>query len=197
MKVSQVLADQLRAVGFNVDLQVLSGAVAATTRAAAATTTLRMQAFCPGYIAENLELFHSKFYVPLGEPAPWYERNSFRYANPELDAIVDQMFTVQPSDIGTMQALYRDALAIWLRDLPVVPVDAGAGAGAVQQHLLAGLAVGEQPVEHARQLVGNVQPGAQRLPERAGRLGARHPAHRPLRLVRPPFARAKRGSQRQ
>jgi peptide/nickel transport system substrate-binding protein len=121
MKVAQVLADQLRAIGFNVNIQPLSGAVEQDTRRRG-DYDIALQAFCPGYIAENLELFHSKFYVPLGEPAPWYERNSFRYANPELDAIVDQMFTVQPSDIGTMQALYRDALAIWLRDLPVVPV---------------------------------------------------------------------------
>ena len=28
-----------------------------------------MHSFCPGYIVENLELFHSKYYVPLGEPA--------------------------------------------------------------------------------------------------------------------------------
>ena len=47
---------------------------------------IAMNAFCPGYIAENLELFHSKNYVPLGQPAPWFERNSFRYSNPELDA---------------------------------------------------------------------------------------------------------------
>ena len=56
------------------------------TRFGAVTTTSRCNAFCPGYIAENLELFHSKNYVPLGQPAPWFERNSFRYSNPELDA---------------------------------------------------------------------------------------------------------------
>jgi len=121
MKVTQVIADQLRSIGFQVDIRPLSGAAEPDTRRRG-DWDLAMQAFCPGYIAENLELFHSKFYVPLGEPAPWYERNSFRYSNTELDAIVDQMFQLQPTDIAGMQALYHDAMAIWLRDLPVVPI---------------------------------------------------------------------------
>jgi peptide/nickel transport system substrate-binding protein len=81
-----------------------------------------MHSFCPGYIVENLELFHSKFYVPLGESAPWYERNSFRYQNPELDAIVDQMFQLAPDDEAGLIALYQQAMAIWFADLPVVPI---------------------------------------------------------------------------
>jgi peptide/nickel transport system substrate-binding protein len=121
MKVAQVVSDQLRSAGFQVDVQPLTGGVL--------TDTLRrgdydvaMNAFCPGYIAENLELFHSKNFVPLGQPAPWFERNSFRYSNPELDGIVDQMLQTAPSDVNTMKGLYHQALAIWLRDLPVVPL---------------------------------------------------------------------------
>ena len=83
---------------------------------------ITMNAFCPGYIVENLELFHSKFYVPLGEPAPWFERNSFRYQNPEFDAIVDEMFTVAPDDTEALIPLYEEAMAIWLADLPVIPL---------------------------------------------------------------------------
>ena len=41
---------------------------------------------------------------------------------------------------GHDEGLYHDAMAIWLRDLPVVPLTPGAGAGAVQLDLLAGLA---------------------------------------------------------
>jgi len=120
-KVAQVVSDQLRAAGFNVDVTPLNGGTL--------TDTLRrgdydiaMNAFCPGYIAENLELFHSKNFVPLGQPAPWFERNSFRYSNPDLDAIVDKMLQTPPSDTDTMKGLYHDGLAIWLRDLPVVPL---------------------------------------------------------------------------
>src|SRR5207253_3980380 len=121
MKVSQVLGDQLRTAGFQVDVQPLTGGPL-NDSILRGDYDIKMHSFCPGYIPGNLELFHSKNYVPLGQPAPWYERNSFRYQNPELDAIVDKMLTTTPSDVETMKGLYHDALAIWLRDLPVVPL---------------------------------------------------------------------------
>jgi peptide/nickel transport system substrate-binding protein len=121
MKVSTVLADQLSAAGIEVEVQPMEG----PTREDAIRRgeyDIYLQAFCPGYIPENLELFHSKFFVELGEPAPWFERNSFRYQNPEFDAIVDQMFQVPADDTETMIGLYQQAMAIWLRDLPVLPL---------------------------------------------------------------------------
>jgi peptide/nickel transport system substrate-binding protein len=121
MKVAQVVSDQLRTAGFQVDLQPLTGGVLTDT-IRRGDYDIAMNAFCPGYIAENLELFHSKNFVPLGQPAPWFERNSFRYSNPELDAIVDQMLSTPPSNVDSMKSLYHDALAIWLRDLPVIPL---------------------------------------------------------------------------
>ena len=121
MKLSTVLADQLTAAGIEVEVQPLSGPTRDDT-IRRGDYDLAMNAFCPGYIVENLELFHSKFYVPLGEPAPWYERNSFRYQNPALDTVVDQMFQVLPDDTATLTGLYQDAMAIWLKDLPVLPL---------------------------------------------------------------------------
>ena len=96
MKVAQVVSDQLRAAGFQVDVQPLTGGVLTDT-IRRGDYDMAMNAFCPGYIAENLELFHSKNFVPLGQPAPWFERNSFRYSNTELDGIVDQMLQTAPS----------------------------------------------------------------------------------------------------
>jgi peptide/nickel transport system substrate-binding protein len=121
MKVAQVVSDQLRTAGFQVDVQPLTGGVLTDT-IRRGDYDVAMNAFCPGYIAENLELFHSKNFVPLGQPAPWFERNSFRYSNPELDGIVDKMLQTAPTDVTTMKGLYHDGLAIWLRDLPVVPL---------------------------------------------------------------------------
>jgi peptide/nickel transport system substrate-binding protein len=121
MKVSQVLADQLRTAGFNVDVQPLQGGTLNDT-ILRGDYDIKLHSFCPGYIPENLELFHSKFYTPLGQPAPWYERNSFRYTNPKLDAIVDQMLSLPPGDEATMISLYHDAMAIWQPDLPAIPV---------------------------------------------------------------------------
>lgn len=121
MKVTTVIADQLTAAGFEVTVQPLTGGVLndSTLRG---DYTLKVNAFCPGYIYENLELFHSKYYVPLGEPAPWYERNSFRYQNPDFDSIVDQMGVTPPTEEAEIADLYAQAMAIWLDDLPVVPL---------------------------------------------------------------------------
>jgi peptide/nickel transport system substrate-binding protein len=119
MKNAAVVADQLSAAGFDVQLQPLSGSVQSDALLRG-QYTIAQNAFCPGYIYDNLELFHSKFFVPLGEPAPWYERNSFRYQNPEFDAIVDQMAQLTPDDPQNIE-LYKQAVEILLRDLPVIP----------------------------------------------------------------------------
>jgi peptide/nickel transport system substrate-binding protein len=121
MKVATVIADQLRAAGIQVETQPLSGS-ALDDAIRRGDYDLKVHSFCPGYIVETLDLFHSKNYVPLGDMAPWYERNSFRYQNPELDAVIDQMFLVPPDDTDALMALFQDAMAIWLPDLPVVPI---------------------------------------------------------------------------
>ena len=121
VKVSQVLADQLTAAGLNVEIEQMTAA-AREPLLLAGDYDISFQAFCPGYLTENLELFHSKFYVPLGENAPWYERNSFRYNNEEFSAIVDQMLATPPDDQEALIPLFHDAMAIWLPDLPVIPL---------------------------------------------------------------------------
>jgi len=121
MTVATVLADQLTAAGIEVEIQPLSGSVLSDT-IYRGDYDIKLHSFCPGYIAENLELFHSKYYKPLGEKAAWFERNSFRYQNPALDAVIDKMFKVPTDDTAQMTALYREAMAIWFEDLPAVPV---------------------------------------------------------------------------
>jgi len=124
MKVAQVLADQLDAGGVAVELQPLSGAVQSTALLEGNWDLYAPQAFCPGTIYEDLELFHGKFYVPVGESAPWYERNSFRYNNPEYDAIVDEMLAAigANADEATLVEIFGRAMAIWYADLPVTPL---------------------------------------------------------------------------
>jgi peptide/nickel transport system substrate-binding protein len=121
MKVAQVVSDQLRAAGFNVEVTPLTHDVLddALRRG---DYDIALNAFCPGYITENLDLFNSKNYVPPGQPAPTAERNSFRYVNSDYDAIVNQLFTTDPADMARLTSLYHDAMAIWLHDLPVIPL---------------------------------------------------------------------------
>ncbi|MBV9356843.1 MAG: ABC transporter substrate-binding protein [Chloroflexi bacterium] len=121
MKASTVIADQLTSAGIQVDVEPLSKGVLNDT-ILRGDYDIKLHSFCPGYIVENLDLFTSKYYVPLGQPAPFFERNSFRYRNPALDAVVDQMYKVAPNDQATMIKLFHDGLAIWMQDLPVIPV---------------------------------------------------------------------------
>jgi len=62
--------------------------------------------------------------VPLGEPAPWYERNSFRYSNPAYDEQVDQMLAAlgANADEATLVDIFTKAMDIWYEDLPVTPL---------------------------------------------------------------------------
>jgi len=124
LKVAQVVADQLSAGGVDVQLQPLSGAVQATALLEGNWDLYGPQAFCPGTVYENLELFHSKFYVPTGQSAPWYERNSFRYQNPAYDAIVDEMLAAlgANADEATLVEIFHRAMEIWYADLPVTPL---------------------------------------------------------------------------
>ena len=121
VRVGRVVVDQLKAAGFDVETQTLSGAVLNDV-ILRGEYTLKLHSFCPGYIYDNLELYHGKFYRPLGEPAPWYERNSFRYNNPEFDAIVDEMGATRPEDIETNVALFRQAVEHLFRDMPTIPM---------------------------------------------------------------------------
>jgi peptide/nickel transport system substrate-binding protein len=120
MKVSAVLADQLEAGGIEVEVQPLSGGVLSDA-VLRGEYEIKLHSFCPGYIFDNLELFHGKYYVPLGEPAPWYERNSFRYKNEAFDAVVDEMAGTPPTEVEEIKDQFYGAMEIWLDDLPVVP----------------------------------------------------------------------------
>lgn len=66
----------------------------------------------------TLEHYHSKYAAPEGETVSNL-RAYTRYANPELDALLDQMSAVVPSpDDPEYAELAKQALAIYLRDLP-------------------------------------------------------------------------------
>jgi peptide/nickel transport system substrate-binding protein len=121
MKVSTVLADQLKAGGLDVTVQPLTDPTLAST-ILAGDYTIKFHSFCPGYIYDNLELYHSKFYVPLGQPAPWYERNSFRYKNPDYDKIVDEMQKTPPDNLDQNVKLFRQAVEILFKDMPTIPM---------------------------------------------------------------------------
>jgi peptide/nickel transport system substrate-binding protein len=64
--------------------------------------------------------FMTKFSAPIGEVTRYRWSNS-RYENAEYDAILEQMETMSPSaDDPKYVDLFREAVTVWLRDLPEI-----------------------------------------------------------------------------
>src|SRR5262249_35680310 len=59
---------------------------------------------------------HSRWIRPKGEVR---SNNQWSYANPEYDAVVDKIAALPPGDPG-LKPLFRQALEIRLRDLPII-----------------------------------------------------------------------------
>ena len=68
---------------------------------------------------QTFSRFHSRGSAPIGEPAP--DPNPSRFENAEFDALVDAM-AVLAADDEAFAALADQALEIWLRELPVIPL---------------------------------------------------------------------------
>lgn len=66
----------------------------------------------------TLNLYHSRYSAPQGEPAV----QPYRWKNADYDKIVDDLAKYQPSDPKFMQ-LYRQAMEIWLRELPEISMN--------------------------------------------------------------------------
>ena len=65
----------------------------------------------------TLRLYHSRFVQPTGTHAERF----WRWSNPEYDAIVDKMGQTSPDD-PELQNLFRQAMEIWLSELPSIPL---------------------------------------------------------------------------
>jgi peptide/nickel transport system substrate-binding protein len=64
-----------------------------------------------------LDLYHSRFVAPIGESTfPFY-----RWDNPEFSDIVDEMATIAYDD-PRMFSLFHQAMDIWLREVPDIPL---------------------------------------------------------------------------
>lgn len=61
----------------------------------------------------TLSLYHSRYSAPAGQRAA----QPYRWHNPQYDRIVEQMAMIAPTD-PRLERLFRDAIDIWLRELP-------------------------------------------------------------------------------
>ncbi|MGC9348043.1 MAG: ABC transporter substrate-binding protein [Anaerolineae bacterium] len=74
-----------------------------------------------GSVAEpyaELDNLHSRWIVPEGDI---HSNNVWGYNNPEYDAIVDEMASIPPGE-ERQHELFRQALEIRLRDIPIIPI---------------------------------------------------------------------------
>ena len=122
MKVQAVTVDQLRAGGIDVTVKPITGPPLADAMLRG-DYDMRYHCMCPGDTDpfDNLDLFHSKHWRPLGEPCPWYEANSFRYKNPAYDKILNKLAAIPPTDLEKCIELFRGAMEILFEDFPVLP----------------------------------------------------------------------------
>jgi peptide/nickel transport system substrate-binding protein len=68
----------------------------------------------------TLDMYHSRWVRPTGETVAGGNRS--RWGNEEYDAIVEEMGRTSPDDAEQMQQLFNDAMEIWYRELPEVPL---------------------------------------------------------------------------
>ncbi|MFD2647191.1 ABC transporter substrate-binding protein [Devosia albogilva] len=121
--VGPVLGEQLVSAGFDAIVNVQQS-TAQTEALTAGNFELSVYPHCGSLYDpwQTLEHFHSKYAAPEGEAATNL-RAVTRYANPELDALLDQMESSQPSpDDAEYVALAEQATAIFARDLPEIPL---------------------------------------------------------------------------
>jgi peptide/nickel transport system substrate-binding protein len=89
------------------------------------------------------EKYHSKYAVPEGDITG---SNDAGYANPELDAIVDQLAS-RPYDLTdeTTRQLYHDAMEILVRDTVVIPISQSMFTIAEDTYYWTGWATADDP----------------------------------------------------
>ncbi len=119
--IGPVLTQQLKNAGFDVLLQVQQNS-AKSEAFASGNFQMDVGPHCGSLYDpwQTLEHFHSKYAPPPGEVVK-NQRALTRYANPELDALLDRMEAMQPSpDNAEYMDLVKQATAIFMRDLPEV-----------------------------------------------------------------------------
>jgi peptide/nickel transport system substrate-binding protein len=71
---------------------------------------------------DTMDNYHNRFVKPIGEEAAGNEANTERWSNEEYSSLVDQMATFPPGD-PQIDPLFRQALELWLKDLPAIPLN--------------------------------------------------------------------------
>jgi len=121
-KAMEVITAMLRNAGIAVNPKGLEGPTF-TSVMNSGEWDARYGYMCPGDSDPffNLYVSHSKFAAPPGRPVSNWEYNGWRYINPEYDRIIDELQRTPPLSDRAI-SLFRQAMEIFYRDLPVIPV---------------------------------------------------------------------------
>jgi len=119
------LTEALKKVGIDATLKAVDPAMwhelAALGQFDIAVGSLCTPAWLTGDLVDMFNVVHSKFYAPTGERAAGGIHGANpRYRNPELDAIIDELWTLDPES-RRAQELYEKGLYIWFKDLFAIP----------------------------------------------------------------------------
>jgi len=110
-----VVANQLKAGGIDAVVKTLEAAPFFDAISTGQYDAASYWAGLPPDPLTTLELWNSKYYVPVGERA---SADPERYKNPEFDKILNEWEVTPPSDLDKCKELFREAMKIWFRDLP-------------------------------------------------------------------------------
>lgn len=111
-----ILVAQLKEAGFDASFRRTSDFISRMNQGTARSFLMgNLSSMSDPY--QGLSHFHSRYVRPTGETGEY----AWRWANPEFDALIDQMART-PNDAPEMMRIYREAMAIWLEELPAIPI---------------------------------------------------------------------------
>ncbi|MCY4526124.1 MAG: ABC transporter substrate-binding protein [Anaerolineaceae bacterium] len=120
VRMGNILAEQVRDAGFDATFQPLEDGIFygdVSNGSLQAWITDLCGSVSDPY--ETFSRFHSRFSGPIGESVPGV--NASRFENTDYDEVVDAMAVLAASDEG-FDDLADQALEIWLRELPGIPL---------------------------------------------------------------------------
>ena len=122
VKMAPVVAEQLRTAGFDAAFKLETwGGIADATGLGTADSWLGWSCGSVRDPFRTLDNNHSRHSVPIGERAGGSHPGAARWQSSAFDAIVEEM-AILPNDDPKMDTLFRQAMEIWLEELPLIPL---------------------------------------------------------------------------
>ena len=111
-----ILVAQLKEAGFDASFRMTSDFISRMNQGEARSFLMgNLSSMRDPY--QGLSHFHSRYVRPTGVTAEY----AWRWKSAEFDALIDRMAQT-PNEAPEMMGIYREALDVWLRELPAIPI---------------------------------------------------------------------------